>query len=71
MERRKSQNVNMPVTGIKMQPGSKEQSKTACRVKNGSALKERWVVMIADTMATTNNDGIWQAQTLQEFARDV
>jgi hypothetical protein len=48
----------MPVIGTKMQPSSKEQSKTACRAKNGLALKEKWDVMIADTMFTTKHDGI-------------
>jgi len=54
----------MRVTGTKMQPSSEEQSRTACRAKNGLALKEKWDGMIADTMVTTKHDGIWHAWTL-------
>jgi hypothetical protein len=61
LERPKSQNASMRVTGIKMQQSSKEQNKMACRAKNGLALKEKWDAMIVDMMVTTKHDGIWHA----------
>jgi hypothetical protein len=40
----------------------------AYRVKNGSALKERWDDMTAGTMAMTKHGGIGHVWTLQNFA---